>query len=127
MDDLKKTEEELRQSLTHVPAPDGFTDRVMERVAARGRAAERPLGQSGVLLGMRQHAGWWTSLAAMLALALGGSDAMHVRHQRHAREAAAAQAQVDLAMQLTNHALNEVETGLERSPAGRFVQLWNGK
>ena len=61
-----------------------------------------------------------------LVVAVGGGNALLVHHQRQAREAAAVQAQMDMAMQLTNHALNEVQIGLDRSPAGKFAQLWNG-
>ena len=118
-------ESDLRHSLQHVPAPDGFTARVMARIAERELLARQPV-QRSTFGGMRQYGAWWAGIAAALILTVGGGDALHVRHQRHEREAAAVQAQMDMAMQLTSHALNEVQTGIDRSPAGRFAQLWNG-
>ena len=58
----------------------------------------------------------------MLLLAVGG-DVTYLRHQRTEREAAKVQQQMDLAMQLTSHALDQVDTGLERSHASRFTQM----
>ena len=127
MDELEQLEEGLRWSLRHVPAPEGFTGRVMQRVAERkaARARSLGLGRRGHLFAQSNRSAWWAAAAAALAIAVGGGDVLHVRHQREARQAQAAQAQVDLAMQLTSHALNEVELGLDRSPAGRFTQLGN--
>jgi hypothetical protein len=118
-------ERELRQSLQHVPAPDGFTDRVMARIADRESQAMKPVRRK-TFAGMQTSGAWWAGIAAALMMAVGGGNALHVRHQRQEREAAAVQAQMDMAMQLTSHALNEVQIGLDRSPAGKFAQLWNG-
>ena len=125
MGETERIEEELRHGLRHVAAPQEFTNRVMARVAERGSTREASKASRGLLLTMRRHAGWLAAVAALL-IAIGGGEALHVRSQRQAREAAVAQAQIDLAMQLTNHALNEVTTGLDRSRAGRFAQLWDG-
>ena len=124
MDEWVTVEEELRESLQHVPVPDGFEDRVMARIAAR-ESRMRPV-QRSVFAKMRPYGAWWAGIAAGLLVAVGGGDALHLRHQRQAREAAAVQAQMDVAMQLTNHAWNEVQIGLDHSSAGRFAQLWNG-
>ena len=127
-DDLEVSavESELRQSLQHVPAPDGFTDRVMARVAEREAArTSRPVrtrkGSTG-FGGMHRNTNWWTAIAAMLLLAVGG-DITYLRHQRVEREAAKVQQQMDLAMQLTSHALDEVDVGLEHSHAARYTQM----
>lgn len=128
--EMKALEGELRQSLQHVPAPAGFTDRVMERVAQRTSSRKaRGFGSTlwpASLSGIPARA-WWTAAAAALVLTVGGGDALHLRHQRQEREAAAARAQIDLAMELTGHALTEVGESLENSSARRFVQLWNGQ
>ena len=121
--EIEGLEADLRQSLQHVPAPEGFEDRVMARVARPQKtrqATRRVFGSKG------QYGAWWAGIAAALVMSVGAGDALHVRHQRQQREAAAVQAQMDMAMQLTSHAWNEVQVGLVRSPAGRFAQLWNG-
>ena len=115
----------MRQSLRHVPAPVGFTDRVMSRIAERDRRVPQPV-RRGALLRGRPYAAWWAGVAAALVVAVSGGNALHVRHQRQAQEAAAVQAQLDVAMQLTSHALGQVQTGLDRSPAGKFARVWNG-
>ena len=122
--ELAAIEEVLRRSLRHVPAPEGFAQRVQARIAEREvnrhlRAA--PVrSTSGVFAGEGRRVAWWTAIAAMLALSV-GADVLYVRHERQQ----AAQAKVDYAMQLTTHALDEVEMGVNRSPAGRFAQLLN--
>jgi anti-sigma-K factor RskA len=130
MDELKEIEVEdrLRQTLRHVEAPPGFTDRVMARVAEREAGRTQRDGQrkkvSRGFVGMHRQAGWWTAVAAALVLSLGGG-AMFQHHQRE-QEAEAqvqeAQAQLDLALQLTSHALNQVQGGLDRSPAGQILK-----
>ena len=128
MDEFKDIEEDLRRCLQHVPAPEGFTGRVMARVGEReaGRAVVREAAGNRVFAGVHRRAEWWIAAAAALVLCVGGGDALHVKHLRQQREAAAMQAQLDLAMQVTNHALNEVGIGLDRSPVGRFTQMFNG-
>ncbi len=127
--EVEATEAELRHALRHVAAPAGFTERVMQRAAARSADAHRvqaTTGRRGLHFFSNAHrAGWLTAVAAMLLLTVGGGDLLHLRHERQMREAAAAEARVDLAMQLTGRALAQVETGLNRSPAGRFTQMLN--
>ena len=123
--EVQRLETDLRQFLARVPAPEGFEDRLMARLAERERPKAKPV--SRMLFGSgKQYGAWWAGIAAALLLSVGGGDALHVRHERQQREAAAVQAQMDMAMQLTSHALNEVQIGIVRSPAGRFAQLWNG-
>lgn len=122
MDETRDIEQRLREALVHVPAPEGFEERVMARADASHVKPERV---PGTLLRMTPRAAWWTAAAAMLALTVGGGDALHVRHQHTLQQERAAEAEVDLAMQLTSHALNEVELDLDKSPAGRFTQMLN--
>ena len=126
MDEMTELEDSLRQGLRHVPAPEGFAGRVMARVAGGGAGpVENTRRTAGTLLPMHPAAAWWSAAAAALLLAVGGGDALHIRHQHEVQREHAAEAQVDLAMQLTNHALNEVELNLDRSHAGKFTHLWN--
>lgn len=128
MDEFREIEERLRQALVHVPAPDGFVERVMARTGGRQDVAPvKPKRAPGTLLRMMPRTARWTAAAAALALTVGGGDALHVRHQHTLQQERAAEAEVDLAMQLTSHALNEVEVNLDRSPAGRFTQLLNAR
>ncbi len=128
MDEVTEIEESLREVLRHVPAPEGFAERVMTRVAVEGTpSAQAPAVRrgAGTLLQMRPTTAWWTAVAAALLLAVGGGDAVHLLRQHEREREQAAQEKVDLAMQLTNHALNEVEVNLGRSHAGKFTNLWN--
>lgn len=126
VDEQFSIEEQLRDSLRHVPAPEGFTDRVMSRIGDTGGRRAKVLSMRSSTFGnVAPYGSLWAGIAAALLVAAGGGG-MYVHQQRQAREAAAVQAQIDMAMQLTSHALNEVQIGLHRSPAGRFEQLWNG-
>lgn len=120
MDELMELEEELRQALRHVPAPDGFADRVMRRVGAETALTALERRSQGTLL--RMHPVWWSAVAAALLLVVGG-DALHLHLQHRAQRERAAEAQVDLALQLTSHALDQVELDVDRSPAGRWTHL----
>ncbi|MGI4852920.1 MAG: hypothetical protein ACRYF4_02590 [Janthinobacterium lividum] len=116
-------EEALRSSLQHVAAPAGFNQRVQARIAQRAanqQVRTAPRVATAVFSGGSRRMGWWTAIAAMLALSA-GADVSYLRHERQQ----AAQAKVDYAMQLTTHALDEVEMGVNRSSAGRFAQLRN--
>ncbi len=119
MDELTPLEEQLCESLRHVSAPTGFADRVMARVEDRNGAGVRTPRR--VLMMPSWHAGWMAAAAALI-FAAGGAETLHVRRQQ--QEQTAAQAQMDRAMQLTSHAMNEVNTGFARSPAGRYTKLW---
>ncbi len=117
--EIEETESELRHGLRHVPAPEGFSDRVMARVAQR-ESARKAVARKPAFGGLHRNAGVWTSIAAALVLAVGG-NVLHIRHERQEREAAQVQAQMDLAMELTGHALDHVQGNLDRSPAGQFL------
>ncbi|MEG9433294.1 hypothetical protein [Terriglobus sp. ADX1] len=119
--EIEELEHELRGCLRHVPAPEGFTDRVMQRVATR-EAARKQKNRLAVFASAHKRAGWWAVAAATLVFAIGG-DMVHLHHAREARRAAEAQQQLDLALQLTNHALDQVDTSMERTRAARFTQI----
>lgn len=119
--ELEAIEHDLRTCLQHVPAPEGFTDRVMQRVATRDAARKRRNSLVGFATA-HKRAGWWTAIAATLLFAIGG-DMLHLHHVREERRAAEAQQQLDLAMQLTNHALEQVDTSMERTQAARLTQI----
>ncbi len=116
MDDFREMEEQLQQQLRHVSLPPGFTDRVMARIPATKRTWQRSI------VSIPQPA--WLAVAATLVLSVTGGEVRHVQHQRHAE--AVAEEQLNRALQLTGHAMSEVETGVERSAAGRYAVLWNG-
>ena len=118
--EIVELEKALRTSLQHRSAPDGFTVRVKQRVAERSLRQKKRLLPVSAGTGTRRAAAWWTAVAATLALSA-GADRLHLRHQQQQ----VAQQQVDYAMQMTTHALDEVEMGVNRSPAGRFAQLLN--
>jgi hypothetical protein len=123
-DEAAAVEAELRHCLAHVPAPEGFTDRVMARVSAK--AVVRKQAQRRALFAKApQPAAWWMAIAAMLLLAVGG-DVAYLHHERQQREAAVqqdAEQQMDRAFQLTNHALDQVQGGIDRTQAGKFTEI----
>ena len=126
MDEQVSIEEQLRDSLRHVPAPEGFTDRVMSRLGEKDGTRPKVVPiQRSTFANVSPFRVWWTGIAAALVVAVGGAG-VYLHQQRQAREAAVVQAQMEVAMQLTSHALNGVQMGLHRSPAGRFERLWNG-
>jgi hypothetical protein len=118
--EVAEIEEGLRQGLRHVPAPEGFTDRVMARVAQREASRQVRVQKKAAFAGLHRNAGVWTSIAAALVLAVGGG-VIHTRHVEQEREAAQVQAQLDLAMELTGHALDHVQGNLDKSPAGQLL------
>ncbi len=127
-------EAELRHCLAHVPAPEGFTERAIARVSAKAAQSElktavreqaKTQRRSTPFAKAQQPAAWWTAIAAMLLLAVGG-DVAYLHHQRQQREAAVqqdAEQQMDRAFQLTNHALDKVQGGIDRTQAGKFTEI----
>lgn len=111
--------DEIRAGLQRVEAPAGFTDRLLARVALREREAVRcEVGaRPGVLLQLSRPV-WRAALAAaaLLAITAGSLRVEHVRAEhRRADEAAA---QLDTALQVTSHALNQVSARLETTEFG---------
>lgn len=126
-EDFTELETQLRESLKHVAAPEGFEDRVMARIGQRqaGRAQRTATPVRSWMSRAHRSPSWWPAVAAMLLLAAGGDVAYlhHERQQQREREAAQVQQQMDLAMELTSHALDKVQDGLDRSSAGRYTQV----
>lgn len=123
MDDVTEVERSLQQALRHRPAPDGFTEKVMVRVARQStNAGASPSHRSsGTLLQTFPAAAWWAAAAATLLLTLGIGTAVHSQQQETQR-AQAAEAQLDQAFQMTSHALDEVTRNVNRSQAGQLTQ-----
>ena len=94
MEDL---EQELREALTRQPAPPSLKHRLMER-----RRAQWP----------RNHTVLWQRLAAcfVLAAVAGGAAIWHQHEER--RKGEAAREQVMIALRITGHALNHMNTQL---------------
>jgi hypothetical protein len=94
-------EQELKEGLGRVPAPEGFADRVMERVARKERLRIRVMPQ-------RVSYVWQMTVAAMVLLAVlfGVGEMAHRREER--RRAEVVQRQFDVAMRVTGKTLNGV-------------------
>ena len=96
-------ERELTRAMRGVDPPEGFADRVMARALAGVPARAK-------VLWMPRHAQMWASgaiAAALLAGVFFGEEA-HLRHQREQ----AAQRQFELAMRITDHALQHTRQQL---------------
>jgi hypothetical protein len=93
-------ETDLKDALRRVPAPEGFANRVMERV---GRPGFSPA--AGLKAGLPN---WWRAVAATLLLAtiLGGWEAHRQREGQRARE------QVLLALRITGEKVAHVQRGV---------------
>lgn len=94
-------EQELKEGLGRVPAPGGFADRVMGRIARKERLRIRVLPQ-------RVPNVWQMAVAAMVLLAVlfGVGEMTHRREER--RRAELVQRQFDLAMRVTGRTLSGV-------------------
>src|SRR5438094_10203640 len=92
LEEMETLEQDLRDALHHVPAPQGFTERVMSRVAERDQRPRKPVRRLS-LASVRPYGAWWAGIAASLIVAVGGGDALLVRHHRQVKEEAAVQAQ----------------------------------
>jgi uncharacterized membrane protein YsdA (DUF1294 family) len=93
-------ENELKNALRRVPAPEGFAGRVLARI---GNTEWRPA-----------RSPWWRAVAAtfLLAAILGGWGAHELTERRQEREGQRAREQVLLALRITGekvaHAQREV-------------------
>ena len=110
-EEMSEFEQELAQAMRHVGAPAGFTDRVMER-------AEQPRAK---VLTMPRRARIWAGGAIAAAVLLGafGAHEQRLRRQR-VEEAARAQQQFELAVQITGETLANVRAQMRQAgvPAG---------
>lgn len=93
-------EQRLKHDLERVAAPEGFADRVMRRV----RAGE----QSRLRIMPRRVLHVWQAVAAaaLIAVLLGGAEAVHRQQERQRAEVL--QRQFDVAMQITQRTLSGV-------------------
>jgi len=107
--DLKLAEFELQlaRAMRRVDAPEGFAERVMETSAS---PAEK-------VIVMRPRSGLWRmqawaggAIAAVLVLGMFGAEQLHQR-----REQAKADQQFAVAMQATDHALDQTRAQLQRA------------
>ena len=101
-------EQELKQGLWRVPAPEGFADRVMERVAQREQRRLRVMPQ-------RISPVWQAGIAAMLLISIlfGAAEMVHRRQER--RQAEIVQHQFDVAMRVTGRTLDGVGERIRRA------------
>jgi negative regulator of sigma E activity len=102
-------EQELKEGLERVPAPEGFADRVMGRIARKERLRIRMMPQRVAYV-------WQMAVAAMVLLAVlfGVGEMAHRRDER--RRAELVERQFDVAMRVAGKTLNGV--GQRISKAG---------
>jgi hypothetical protein len=91
---------DLRNALRRVPAPEGFADRVLARVK---NAERRPT-----------VAPWWRAIAAtfLLATILGGWGAHEIVERRREAAGREAREQVLLALRITGEKLAHAQRGV---------------
>lgn len=101
-------EQELKEGLGRVPAPEGFADRVMERIARKDRLWIRVMPQRVAYV-------WQMAVAAMalLAVLFGVGEMAHRREER--RRAELVQYQFEVAMRVTGKALSGVGERIGRA------------
>jgi hypothetical protein len=100
-------EGELKEGLRRVPAPEGFADRVIERIAKKEqRLRVMPLRISHV---------WQMAIAAMMLIAvlLGVGEFAHRRQER--RQAELVERQFEVAMRVTGRTLDGVGERISRA------------
>jgi hypothetical protein len=105
---LAELEQQLTLALQPVAPPDGFADRVVERlqssVPARAKIIQMPL----------RSRMWSTgAIAAALLLGVFVAQQTHVRHQRERAERA--QQQFEAAMRITDQTLEHVRQQLQQA------------
>jgi len=124
VEDLKLAEFELTlaRAMARVDAPEGFASRVVE-LAEGGGCAHVSEARHGVprVVAMRAGRTMWRmqawmggAIAAVLALGMFGAEQLHQRRER-AEEAAKADQQFAVAMQVTDHALETTREQLQRA------------
>jgi len=99
---------DLRNALRRVPAPEGFADRVLARVHG-GQTILSARGQAGLPV---LH--WWRGIAAtfLLAAMLGGWGAHEMVERRREAAGQRAREQVLLALRITGEKLAHAERGV---------------
>jgi hypothetical protein len=123
---LAEFELQLARAMRHVDAPEGFAARVLDRavspaeVAALAQVSEARPEALGVVV-MRPRSGLWRmqawaggAIAAVLAIGMFGAEQLHLRRER-AEEAARADQQFAVAVQVTDHALAQTREQLAKA------------
>jgi len=127
LDNLTVFEEKLKGELARVPAPEGFADRVMARVAAQNHAEATKRGKVLAFRpGMIPRSRIWMTVAAAVLIAVATGSGVRVeqhlaqqaaeQRQEHAK-AELAQQQFALAMQVTSRTLVEVQERIGKAGA----------
>lgn len=113
----------LQATLRRMDAPDGFTDRVMARVASANSTAAMPVRGRLLRFPQRFTTPVWRAAYAAAALLAVTVGTLHLEHERaEHRKADAAAAQFEQAMQVTGHALDQVSAQLERTEFGTVAK-----
>jgi len=103
-------EKDLTQAMQRLDAPEGFAAQMMERAVAESSHQRR-------LIATPRRRWWWSgsgiAVAAGLVAGMFVVQQVHVRHERE--QAAVAQQQFEIAMRVTDHALDRTRARLERS------------
>ena len=128
---VEEIENALRQALQHVPAPQGFADRVLRRAEARVRDRDLPRPVARPAFGRSKQSRTlilqMAAAAAVVMSAAGGAlHIHHVREQQRALEeqSRAVDAQLDLALHLTTRAIHSVNAEVNESQAGRYTRAF---
>ncbi len=106
-------EQELKEALKRVTAPEGFADRVMEHVAAKERQRVR------VML-FRVAPVWQAAIAAVVLISLSFGGVGLWQRQKERRKAEIVQRKFEVAMRVTGKTLDDV--GARVSRAGMKVE-----
>ena len=117
-------EEQVRQALRRVEAPEGFTDRLMVRaelLREQQPVAREKAGAAHAMWVRLTRPAWKLAYAAAL-LAVTASSLHIERVHREQRRVDQAAAQFDTALQVTQHALNHVSAKLEKTEFGKVEQ-----
>jgi hypothetical protein len=101
-------EQDLKQRLSRVPAPEGFVDRVMERVEQKEQGPLRVIPRPISLV-------WQAAIAAMLLISILFGAAEVVHRQQERRQAEIVQHQFDVAMRVTGRTLDGVGERIRRA------------
>ncbi len=105
----EELEEALRSELRRVEAPEGFTERMLARVAVEGSPRGRVLRWRG-----RQAWTGWAVAAGLLGGVLAGGSAWE-HHAASQRRAAEATAQFETAERITDQAMEQVRQEMARA------------
>jgi hypothetical protein len=108
---LAEFELQLARAMRRVDAPEGFAERIMERSASPAEKVVAMRPRRGLV---RMQAWMGGAIAAVLALGMFGAEQLHQRRER-AEEAAKADQQFAVAMQVTDHALETTREQLQRA------------